>query len=285
MHNRSLQWGLAAGLAALAFLMLVPFVVTVSNSFMSQSEIGINYGAVGPDAVPGEYANLKWIPDWVSFRQYKAILLEQPQFLRMFWNSTKLVLPIVLGQAAVSAMAAFAFAKLSFPGREKLFLVYVVTMLMPFQVTLVPNYIALDKLGLLNRDAAIILPGIFSAFGVFLLRQFMSHIPQGYIEAAKIDGAGQAYIFMRIIVPMAMPGIAALFILAFVDNWNMVEQPLIFLQDPLKQPLSLFLTRIVDGQQGVAFAAAVLYMAPMLFVFLNGEKELIQGIQLSGMKG
>ncbi|NBD27867.1 carbohydrate ABC transporter permease [Paenibacillus glycinis] len=285
MNNRALQYGLVAALCALAFLMLVPFIVTFTNSFMSQTEIAIDYGAIGPDAAQGVFANLKWIPDRVSLEQYKAILLEQPQYLRMFWNSAGLVLPIVLGQAAVSAMAAYAFAKLHFPGRDKLFLVYVVTMLMPFQVTLVPNYIALDKLGLLNCAAAIILPGIFSAFGVFLLRQFLSHVPRAYIEAAKIDGAGQAFIFARIVVPLAMPGIAALFMLAFVDNWNMVEQPLLFLQDPLKQPLSLFLSRIVDGQQGVAFSAGVLYMAPMLFVFLNGEKELIQGIQLSGMKG
>jgi multiple sugar transport system permease protein len=243
------------------------------------------YDAIGPDGNPGEYANLKLIPDRVSFSQYKTLLLEQPQYLHMFWNSAGLVLPIVLGQTAVSSLAAYAFAKLRFPGRDPLFLVYVVTMLMPFQVTLVPNYIALEKMGLLGHEAGIVLPGMFSAFGVFLLRQFMVHIPWAYVEAAKMDGAGQAYIFARIVAPLVMPGIAALCILAFVDNWNMVEQPLVLLPDAAKQPLSLFLSRINEGQPGVAFAAAMLYMAPMVFVFLNGEKELVQGIQLSGMKG
>lgn len=122
---------------------------------------------------------------------------------------------------------------------------------MPFQVTLVPNYIMAEKLGLLNSPNAIILPGIFAAFGVFMLRQFMLPIPYSYIEAAKLDGAGHLRIFSTIIVPMIKPGMAALVILLFVDYWNMVEQPLIFLDDPYKQPLSVYLSRINEGEQGL----------------------------------
>jgi len=166
-----------------------------------------------------------------------------------------------------------------------LFFLYIITMLMPFQVTLVPNYLAMDWLGLLDSRAAIILPGIFSAFGVFLIRQFMIGIPRSYVEAAKIDGAGYVTIFVHIIVAMSRPGIAALVILAFVDYWNMVEQPLIFLHDAFKQPLSIYLSRINEGERGLAFAAAVLYMLPMVFVFLYAENDLIEGIQLSGVKG
>ncbi|MNN53256.1 L-arabinose transport system permease protein AraQ [compost metagenome] len=154
---------------------------------------------------------------------------------------------------------------------------------MPFQVTLVPNYLMADKLGLLHHSGVVILPGIFAAFGVFMLRQFMLHIPYAYIEAAKMDGAGHPRIFLTIILPMVKPGLAALVILLFVDYWNMVEQPLVFL-DPLQQPLSVFLSRL-SGEWGTAFAASMLYMSPMVLLFLYAETYFIEGVQLSGIKG
>jgi len=276
---------MAAFLTAGAIVMLLPLAVTLTNSFMTEEEIGINYDAIGASAEEGEYANLKLVPDMFSLAQYMIVLVEKGQFVTMFWNSAALVVPIVAGQIAVGAMAAFAFAKLRFPGRDRLFLVYIVTMLMPFQVTLVPNYLAMEWLGLLDTRWAIIWPGVFAAFGVFLLRQFMLYIPKAYVEAAQMDGASYAYIFARIIVPMSVPGIAALSILAFVDHWNMVEQPLIFIRNAYKQPLSIFLATVNEQDRGVAFAASALYMAPMIFVFRYGENELIEGIQLSGVKG
>ncbi len=148
----------------------------------------------------------------------------------------------------------------------------------------VPVIIA-DKLGLLNTTSAIILPGIFSAFGVFMLRQFLMHIPNSYIEAAKIDGASHLRIFYQIIIPLVQPGIAALVVLLFVDNWNMVEQPLIFLEDAFKQPLSLYLSHVNEEARGIAFAASVLYMTPMVVLYLYSESYFVQGIQLSGVKG
>lgn len=271
-----------SALLILALIMLFPLVLTVSNSFMTEAEIKFNYSMEETDA---GYVNLKWIPDRVSLEQYKALLFDRMQFLIMFWNSLLLVVPIVAGQAIVATMAAFGLSQFHFRGRETLFFLYIITMLMPFQVTLVPNYLAMDWLGLLDSRAAIILPGIFSAFGVFLIRQFMIGIPRSYVEAAKIDGAGYVTIFVHIIAAMSRPGIAALVILAFVDYWNMVEQPLIFLHDAFKQPLSIYLSRINEGELGLAFAAAVLYMLPMVFVFLYAENDLIEGIQLSGVKG
>ncbi|MBD8500424.1 carbohydrate ABC transporter permease [Paenibacillus arenosi] len=269
-------------LLILALIMLFPLVFTVSNSFMTEGEIRFNYSKEETDT---GYVNLKWIPDWVSLEQYKALIFDRMQFLIMFWNSLLLVVPIVVGQVVVATMASFGLSQFQFRGRETLFFLYIITMLMPFQVTLVPNYLAMDWLGLLDSRAAIILPGIFSAFGVFLLRQFMIGIPRSYVEAAKIDGAGYVTIFVSIIIPMSRPGIAALVILTFVDYWNMVEQPLIFLHDAFKQPLSIYLSRINEGELGLAFAAAVLYMLPMVFVFLYAENDLIGGIQLSGVKG
>jgi len=274
----------------IAAVLLFPIVITFTNSLMTEREIKINYEPIGKmnEASGGNtdrFANLKLLPDQVSLKQYGEILVNSPRYLMMFWNSVWMVVPIIAGQASVAALAAYAFSKLQFRGRDNLFLVYVLTMLMPFQVTLVPNYIMADQLGLLNHAGAIILPGIFAAFGVFMLRQFMLHIPYSYIEAAKIDGAGHMRIFMTIIVPMVKPGVAALIVLLFVDYWNMVEQPLIFLDDPFKQPLSVYLSRINEGEQGVAFAASMLYMTPMVLLFLYAESNFIEGIQLSGIKG
>jgi multiple sugar transport system permease protein len=258
---------------------------------MSETEIKQSYSMVNPgtSAEPEQgdiiYASLKLIPDMITLRQLYTVLVKKTQFLYMFWNSVILVVPIVMGQFMIASMAAYAFSKIDFPGREKLFYLYIVVMLMPFQVTLVPNYIIAEKLGLTNNILSIILPGIFSTFGVFLLRQFMVYIPDAYSEAARVEGAGHLKIFSSIILPMSKNGIAALMILVFIDNWNMVEQPLIFLRDSAKQPLSVYLATINMGERGIAFAASVIYMTPMLLVFLYGEEYLVQGIQLSGIKG
>jgi len=271
-------------LAVVAAMMLMPVVLTAVNSFMTERDITGNYGTLGKTDT-SELVNLKWIPDWVSFAQYFKVLIETPQYLHMFWNSVFIVVPIIVGQVAVAALAAFAFAKLRFPGRDPLFFVYLIAMLMPFQVTLVPNFIMADQLGLLNKPASIVLPGIFGAFGVFLLRQFMLNIPAGYMEAAKMDGAGYLRTFISVILPMVKPGLAALVVLLFADYWNMVEQPLIFLQDAELQPLSVFLSRIQKETFDVTFAAAVLYMMPMLLLFFSAERYFIEGIELSGIKG
>jgi multiple sugar transport system permease protein len=271
---------------------MLPLFITVANSFMNETEIETNYSMVSADPSDGgrlqdehRYANLKLIPDIVTVEQYYSALVKKLQYLIMFWNSVKLVLPIMAGQILVASMAAYAFSKISFVGREKLFFLYIVVMLMPFQVTLVPNYIIADKLGLIGNGLSIILPGIFGTFGVFLLRQFMIYIPDEYCEAARVDGTGHWGIFTRIILPMSKTGIAALAILIFIDNWNMVEQPLIFLKDAATQPLSVYMAMINEGERGIAFAASTIYMAPLLLVFLYGENYLVEGIQLSGLKG
>ncbi|MCJ8013695.1 carbohydrate ABC transporter permease [Paenibacillus sp. KQZ6P-2] len=279
---------LLLGMAAI--VMLAPIFLTISNSVMTEQEIGRNYDLIGQmiDVTKGgkdSFINLKLIPDWISFEQYAEVMVFSTKFLQMFWNSAMMVIPIVAGQAVVASLAAYAFAKLRFPGRNQLFMVYLMTMLMPFQVTLVPNYMVIDKLGLMNHASAIILPGIFGAFGVFMMRQFMAHIPGAYSEAVMMDGGGQWVIFWRIILPLAKPGLAALIVLLFVDYWNMIEQPLIFLQDSYKQPLSLYLAQINKEARGIGFAASALYMAPMVFLFLYAESYFIEGIQLSGIKG
>lgn len=272
-----------------ALMMLFPLLLTVTNSFMSDAELNESY-KVSDEVLTKEeghnkgFFSLKLIPESFTLRQYYEVLIAKQKFLRMFWNSAFVVLPIVAGQVLVSSMAAYAFAKLRFKGRNALFFLYILLMLMPFQVTLVPNYLVLDKLGLIGNNLSLILPGVFSAFGVFLLRQFMLGIPNECIEAARVDGCSQMQIFFRIIMPLSKGGIASLAILSFIDNWNMVEQPLIFLKDANQYPLSVYLSSIKTSELGIAFAAGIIYMLPMLLMFLYGENDLVEGISHSAIK-
>lgn len=267
--------------------LLFPVVYMLANSFMSGSEVMQHYSAVsGAVAEEGETPKISFslIPEQVSFMQHYNVLLRKPRFLIMFWNSVLVTLPVMLGQIIVATMAAYAFAKLKFPFSNKIFFIYIIVMMMPYQVTLVPNYIILDKINLMGTYWAVILPGIFSTFGVFLLRQFMINIPDDYCEAAKIDGAGYMKSLTSILLPQCKGAIASLAILVFIDNWNMVEQPLIFLKDEAMHPLSIFLSRINSDDIGIAFACGILYMLPTLLIFLYGENYFIEGIELSGIK-
>ena len=273
--------------AVFAFLFLMPTVLTITNSFMTQSEITANYGQVFQNATDGksfikDTINLKFIPDKVSFSQYFTVLLKSPDFLYKFWNSVILVAPIVLAQLMVASVAAYGFTRWRGKVRDTIFFAYVILMLMPYQVTLVPNYLVSDYLGLLNTRWAIILPGAFAPFSVFLLTKSMRRIPVSLIESAKLDGAGEWHIFWNICLPQCRSALYSIAILVFIDYWNMVEQPLILLPDASQQPLSVYLSQINAGEIGIAFAAAVVYMVPGLLMFLHGEAYLVEGITYAG---
>ena len=273
--------------AVFAFLFLMPTVLTITNSFMTQSEITANYGQVFQNATDGksyikDKISLKFIPDKVSFSQYFTVLLKSPDFLYKFWNSVILVAPIVLAQLAVASVAAYGFTRWRGKIRDTIFFAYVILMLMPYQVTLVPNYLVSDFLGLLNTRWAIILPGAFAPFSVFLLTKSMRRIPSSLIESAKLDGAGEWHIFWDICLPQCRSALYSIAILVFIDYWNMVEQPLILLPNADMQPLSVYLSKINAGEIGIAFAVAVIYMIPGLLLFLHGEAYLVEGIAYSG---
>ena len=273
--------------AVFAFRFLMPTVLTITNSFMTQSEITANYGQVFQNAANGksyikDTINLKFIPDKVSFSQYFTVLLKSPDFLYKFWNSVILVAPIVLAQLMVASVAAYGFTRWRGKVRDTIFFAYVILMLMPYQVTLVPNYLVSDYLGLLNTRWAIILPGAFAPFSVFLLTKSMRRIPVSLIESAKLDGAGEWHIFWNICLPQCRSALYSIAILVFIDYWNMVEQPLILLPDASQQPLSVYLSQINAGEIGIAFAAAVVYMVPGLLMFLHGEAYLVEGITYAG---
>ena len=274
--------------AFFAILFLTPIVLTITNSFMSKSEISANYGSVfattekGGKVYISEKVNLKFIPDMVSFSQYVTVLFKSPEYLLKFWNSVILVGPIVLFQLWIASLASYGFARYTGKIRTIIFFMYIILMLMPYQVTLVPNYLVADRLGILNTYWAIWLPGIFSPFAVYLLTKFMKRIPFSVIEAAQIDGAGEWQIYRRICMPLCKGALCSAAILIFIDYWNMVEQPLILLSDQDKYPLSVFLSKINADEIGLAFAVATVYMVPTLLVFLYGEEYLVDGITYQG---
>ena len=276
---------LISALFALSFLM--PTVLTISNSFMTQTEITANYGSIFSAASSGQTyisdtVNLKFIPDKVSLSQYITTFIKSPEYLLKFWNSVILVVPIVVLQVSVAAIASYGFSRWRGRVRDSIFFFYVILMLMPYQVTLVPNYLVSEWLGLLNTRWAIIFPGAVAPFSVFLLTKFMRRIPVAQIEAAKLDGSSEWQIFTRIYLPQCRSALYSIAILVFIDYWNMVEQPLILLSDAELQPLSVYLSNINSGEIGLAFAVATIYMIPSLLLFLHGEEYLVEGIAQSG---
>ena len=274
--------------ALFAFLFIMPTVLTITNSFMEQSEISSNYGKIfqnfsgGSKTYISDKVTLKFIPDKVTLSQYITALIKSPDYLFKFWNSVILVVPIVIFQVATAALAAYGFTRWRGKFRSFMYFFYVILMLMPYQVTLVPNYLVSDWLGILNTRWAIIFPGMFAPFSVFLLTKFMRRIPVSLIEAAKLDGAGEWQIFTRICLPQCRSALYSIAMLVFIDYWNMVEQPIILLPDADKQPLSVYLSTINAGEVGVAFAVATIYMIPTLLLFLHGEEYLVEGIAHQG---
>lgn len=272
----------------LAVLFLLPTVITISNSFMKQSEISANYGKIfattesGGKVYVAEVVNLKIIPDIVSLQQYVSVLLKSPDYLFKFWNSVIYTVPILIFQLIVAMLASYAFTRFKGRLKEIIFFLYIIIVLMPYQVTLVPNFLVAEWLNIFDSRWSIWLPGMFSPFAVYLLTKYMKRIPKGILEAARIDGAGEWQIFTRICIPLCKGALYSVAILVFIDFWNMVEQPLILLENEDLHPLSVFLSKINAGEIGLAFAVATIYMVPSLLVFLYGEDYLVEGITYQG---
>lgn len=269
-----------------------PIFLTITNSFMSEDEVVMHYGKVlaqndnwtTKSGYMSEKAELQLLPDYWSLRQYVTALFLSPDYLMKFWNSVVLVIPTVLLQLFVAILAAYALTRYRSKTGERIFFVYTMLMLLPFQVTLVPNFLIAKALNIYNTYWAIILPGMFSTFSVYMLTKYMRRIPMDIIEAACMDGANEWKLFTRICLPLCRRAIISTGILVFIEYWSMVEQPLVLLEDVNKHPLSIFLSEINVGEVGIAFAVAVIYMMPTVFISLCGEEYLIDGIAVYGRK-
>jgi len=269
-------------LTLLAAATLFPLFYIITNSFMGAPEFARFYGTLSTE-LSGRNP-LHFIPEWLTLDGYKEVFISRPDYLMKFWFSMLISGSILAGQLVIAVLGGYAFARFRFPGRNVIFFVIILLMMMPLQVTLVPNYIVLDRMGLLGGFAAIIIPGIFSAFGVFLMRQVMLSLPSAIFEAARIDGAGAWRNLWHICLPNCKAGIAALAILSFADSWNMVEQPIVFLKDHLRYPMSVFLTQVNTMNPEISFVCGILTVLPALLLFLRFKDEMIMGIEYSAVR-
>ncbi|BCN29727.1 carbohydrate ABC transporter permease [Anaeromicropila herbilytica] len=270
-------------LIGLTLLVWIPLWMILSGSLMGESEIVQNVGPV--------FNQSKGMADWTLFPQYLTmrpfvkLLFDSPNFFIMFWNSCIQVIPILIGQLLIATPAAWGFARYEFRGKNILFFLYIILMVLPFQVTMVSSYLVLYRFKLIDTHLSIILPNIFSAFPVFIMTKFFKTIPKSLIEAAKLDGANEGYLFLKVGIPLGKSGIFSALVLGFIEYWNAIEQPITFLvRKKNLWPLSLYISSITTEKIGVAFSASVIILIPTLLIFLYGQKYLEQGIAASGLK-
>lgn len=271
-------------LSALALLLLIPIVITAIYSFFPPEEIKAymeSRGSFDPDA----WMDVKLSPRMFSLSQYYELLIRDTSILKMFVNSAFYTVMILLGQALVAPMMAYGLSCFEFRGRDAIFFGILMLMLLPFQVTMVPNVLTLRQLGLLNTVWAVIMPMWFSPFYIFLLRQFMLGIPKELLEAAQVDGAGAIRTYFHVVLPVCRPVIGAAVALSFADCWNLVEQPMTYLAQRVElQPLSVMFNQLVSESTGFEFAGAAIYILPALFVYLYFLKDILTGLQLTELK-
>lgn len=263
-------------------LVCMPVILLVTGSVMGNGELRQYLAPVFSDSY--QYISWKLVPDYPTFESYGKLLFMMPQFFVLFWNSMKMVACILAGQLLVGVPAAWAFAVYQVKGSRALFALYVVLMLLPFQVTMLSSYLVLNRLGMLDTQYAVILPAVFSTFPVFLTYGGFRCIPVQLFEAARIDGAGEWRIFWKIGLPLGKSGLLSAMVLGFLEYWNMMEQPMAFLEDKSLWPLSLYLPEITWAQAGYAFTASIITLIPAVFVFVWGQDYLEQGIIFSGLK-
>ncbi len=242
----------------LAFLSLAPFCYVLLRSFLTDQG--------------------------VSFQAYYDVFWGQSQYLLRFWKSLGIGFAVGLGQLLVSVLAGYGFAKFAFPGRNVIFFLLMVLMVLPVQVTLVPNYIVLNRMGLLDTYAALILPLIFAPLGTFILRQSFLSVPDSILDAAMLDGCGSFGILTRVAVPMNLSGMVCAFLLSFLDAWNMVEQPIAYLKDMSRYPISVALAYVPPADSSIQLVCCILVVLPCLFFFTFFNRELVEGITLAEIK-
>ncbi|MBR3099945.1 MAG: carbohydrate ABC transporter permease [Clostridia bacterium] len=283
--KRGLGFFLLRGfLVIMAVLILLPMIQTFLYSFSSIGEMKA-YMKTRGNLSTEVWMDAHLSPNMFSLGQYYRILITDNTVLRLFVNSVFYSVMILLGQAVLVPTMSFALSKFRFPGRDGLFFIIILLMLLPFQVTMVPNVLTLRALGLTDTVWAVILPLWFSPFYIFLVRQFMVGLPNELLEAASIDGAGPGRTYLNIILPVCRPILGAAAALSFADCWNLVEQPLTYLTNRMDlQPLSTMFNQLAKENTGFEFAGAALYILPALFIYLFFQEDILSGLQLTELK-
>lgn len=243
----------------LTLVCVVPFLYVLFKSFLStQGEFTLEY--------------------------YYEVFLSESQYLIRFWKSLALGLIIALAQTAVSTLAGYGFAKCRFHGRDGTFFLLMVLMIMPLQVTLVPNYLMMEKLGMLDTYYALALPAVFAPLGTFIMTRSFKSVPNDIIEAARLDGCGTLDVILRVAAPMNKSGLVCTLLLSFLDGWNMVEQPIVYLENFEKYPISVGLASVPPENPTIQLVCCILAALPPLFLFAYYNRELVEGIAIGGEK-
>jgi len=262
-----------------ALAMVMPYVWMITTSLKSQSQM-LTYPQ-------------QWIPTEFVWQNYARAWQAAP-FAKYFFNSIVVALAVTLGDLITGALAAYAFARIKFPGRDAFFALYLASMMIPHQMTIIPSYLVLSKFGEMNKAFgldtyfALIAPFLASAFGVFLLRQSFLQIPNELEDAATLDGCGRLGFLWRIVVPLSRPGLATLALFAFMGNWNGYLWPLIVTNSnemrTVQIGLSYFVGQEGASQWGLLMAAAVFVSLPVVILYLIVQKQFVQGIAATGIK-
>lgn len=269
LAEKGLSWLL---LFAISLTMILPFAWTLSASLQYDREIF--------------QFPFRWIPETLRFGNYQEVWTKIP-FLEFYLNTFKLSAIITVGQLITSSFAAYAFARLRFPGRNWMFLVYIATMMVPWQAIMIPQFTIVKSLGLYNTHAALVLLRLFSPFGVFLLRQTMQEIPAELSEAGRMEGCNELYICTRIVVPNSKAGLATLAIFTFSATWNDYLAPMIYIDAERLKTIQLGLAafRSMYGMEyGLIMAGTVSSLIPMVLIYCFAQKYMIQSVAFSGMK-
>ena len=266
-------------LTLISLLFVLPVVLTVACSFLSPQEV---QRVFGPLLGEGGTAALGALPQGFSLMGYYEVFFATPDYLAKFWVSLLLAVGAIAGQVAISCLGGFAFAFYDFPGKRLLYGLLCLFMLIPLQVTLLPNYILLDQLGTLNTYWALLLPLAFAPLGTFLLTQIFRSVPADILHAARLDGAGTLQVLARVLLPCGKGGVSTLVVLTLIESWNMVEQPLIYLQDVGSYPLSVFLASQYMENLPFQFVCSVLSLLPLALCFLYFGGDVLRS---AGRKG
>ncbi|MBP1992405.1 carbohydrate ABC transporter permease [Paenibacillus eucommiae] len=264
---------------AIAACMLLPFLWMVSTSFKNPADVF--------------QFPIKWIPNPINLDGYKYVWKSSVlgvSFYTFYWNSLKVAFFVLAGTFFSCTLAAYAYARINFTGRSVIFMVMIATMMIPFQVTMIPIFMMYKELGLLNTHMALWLPSFFgSMFGVFLLRQFIISLPLELSEAAVIDGAGHFRIYWNIVLPLIKPAITALLILTLVATWNNYEAPLLFIRSAELFTIPVGLKAMADDIYNINYsgimAGVVSSIVPILLLFALGQRYFVQGLTFSVVKG
>lgn len=230
------------------------------------------------------YSSFRTAQGSFTLKYYYDVFIGQTQYIFQFWKSVGMSFFIAVGQTFVSVLAAYAFAKFKFPGKFILFFILMILMILPLQVTLMPNYIVLREANILDTYWALALPAIILPLGTFILTQSFKAIPNSIIEAARLDGCKLPRLIWQILLPMSKNGIVCIFLLSFLDAWNMVEQPITYLKDFADYPIAVALASVPPGYPTILLTACVLVTLPALFLFSFFNRELTEGIALGGEK-